>query len=134
MNVSDVMDQLTTALGTITGLRAYAWARDSITPPAALVMLPTSYTFDETYGRGSDRASFDVVVCVGRADDRSAFKAIGAYANGSGASSIKAALDGGTYTACDSVRTTSVTFDVVRIAGTDYLAATFEVDVYGTGS
>lgn len=134
MNVTDVMDELTTALATITGLRAYAWARDSITPPAALVMLPNSYRYDETYGRGSDRATFDVVVCVGKADDRSAFKAIGAYADGSGAGSVKAAVDGGTYTACDSVRVASVTFDVVRIAGTDYLAATFEVDVLGSGS
>lgn len=133
MNLNDVNEELATAIG-VTGVRAYPWAKDQVSPPAAIVMLPTSYQFDQTYGRGSDTATIDVVVLVGRANDRAAFAELATYCDGSGTASVKAALDGGTYTACDSVRTETVTFDVVRVGGVDYLAGTFTVSVFGSGS
>jgi hypothetical protein len=53
--------------------------------------------------------------------------------NPSGASSVKQVLESGTYTAFDELRVTSVEFDVVSIANTDYLAAMFDLDITGSG-
>jgi hypothetical protein len=56
------------------------------------------------------------------------------YCAGSGASSIKAVLEAGTYTAFDTVRVARVEFDVLTIGGTDYLAALFDLDIIGDGA
>lgn len=134
MILGDVMDQLATALGTISGLRVFPYPPDSLNPPAAVVSYPDTLTFDETYGRGMDRISIPVVVVVGRVSDRASRDQLSAYCNGSGDSSIKAALESSTYTACSTVRAASVDFDVVTIGGTDYMAALFTLDISGSGS
>jgi hypothetical protein len=134
MNLTDVSEELVTALSGITGLRAYAWARNSITPPAALVMLPESIEYDQTYGRGSDRIVLNVELCIGKADNRAGYAEIKPYANGSGSKSIKATLEGGTYTSCHSVTVQSAEFAVLEWADTSYLGAIFTVLIVGQGS
>ena|SRR5690348_6063018 len=133
MNIVNVMDQIATQLQTITGLRVSAYPPDNVQVPAAIVSWPDRYDYDETYGRGMDRITLPVVVLVGRTPDRVARTQLAAYCHGSGASSVKAVLESGTYTAFDSLRVESVAFDVVTFAGTDYTAATFSIDVVGTG-
>jgi hypothetical protein len=54
--------------------------------------------------------------------------------DGSGASSVKAVLESGTYTAFEAVRVTGGEFDTVTIGGTDYLAVAFDLDIVGRGS
>lgn len=134
MNLADVMDEVATRLDTISGLRVFAYPPDRVEPPSAIVSYPGTYTYDETYGRGMDRMTLPVVVVVGKVSQRSARDALGAYVDGSGASSVKAVLESGTYTELDSLRVMSVEFDVVTIAGTDYVAALFDVDIAGSGS
>lgn len=134
MNIVDVMDQVATQLATITGLRVTAYPPDNVQVPAAVVSWPDSYTYDETYRRGMDRLTLPVLVLVQRTPDRVARSALAIYCNGSGSSSIKAVLESGTYTAFDSLRVESVAFDVVTFAGTDYTAATFSIDVVGSGA
>lgn len=121
-------------LNGVSGLRAFAFVKGNVAPPVALVMLPETIEYDVTYARGADRITLDVVVAVGKADSRSAFDAISAYASGSGSSSIKAAIEAGTYTSLHTVRVTSATFDVITIGAVDYLGATFQVDIVGSGS
>ena len=133
MNLADVMDEVATALEAIDNLRVFPYPPDRVEPPAAVVSWPDTYTYDETYGRGMDRLSLPVVVVVGRVSDRACREELGAYADGSGDRSVKEAVETGTYTACDTVRVESVEFDVVTIAGTDYMAALFTVDVAGSG-
>lgn len=132
MNLHSVMTELGTALTGI-GLRVHVPGQN-VSVPAAIVALPDEITYDATYGRGSDRMVIPVVVLAGLVSDRTAVKALAAYADGSGAKSVKAALDGGTYTACDSVTVAQATFDTYSIAGTEYLAALFDVDITGSGS
>jgi hypothetical protein len=134
MDLASVMDQVGDALDTIDGLRVYRWPADNVQPPAAVVAYPTEYRYDETFGRGMDRLSLPVVVLVGRPSDRAARDRIVGYAAGAGTGSVKAALEAHTYTACDSVRVESVEFDVVSVAGVEYLAATFTNDIAGTGA
>lgn len=134
MNLADCMDQIATQVDTITGLRVYAWPVPSVTPPAAVMTYPGSYEFDSTYGRGMDRLSLLMAVVVGRADQRTARDRLGAYVNGSGAESIKAVVEAGTYTAFHTVRVVGVDFGEVTIAATAYLGATFELDIAGQGS
>jgi hypothetical protein len=70
---------------------------------------------------------------TGDVDARSARDILAAYLDGSGSSSVKAAIDGGTYAACDSARVTEARIEPVSIAGIPYLAAVVDVAVYGTG-
>lgn len=134
MNLAAVMDQISARLDTIADLRCFAYPPDTLQPPAAVVSYPEDYTFDETYGRGSDRLSLPVVVVVGKVSDRTTRDRLGAYVNGSGASSVKAVVESGTYTGFSSPRVTNVEFDVVEIAGTNYMAALFNLDIFGPGT
>lgn len=133
MNVAEVMDELGSALGTIPGLRVLPYWADSITPPSAIVGFPDPLTFDSTYARGMDQQTFPVHVCVGNADARTSRDVVAKYANGSGEYSVKAAIDGHEPTAYDSARVDRAEFGVITVGGTDYLTATFYVDVIGTG-
>jgi hypothetical protein len=134
VDLAAVMQAVSDRLDTIAGLRCFAYPPGSITPPAAVVSYPDTYDFDETYGRGMDRLKLPVVVVVGRPTDRTTRDKLAAYVNGTGASSVKAVLESGTYTAFDVVRVTGVDFDVVTIAATDYLAALFDLDIAGKGT
>jgi hypothetical protein len=133
VDLGDVMDAVATQLDTITGLRCFAYPPDSITPPAAIVSYPEELTFDATYDRGADTMTLPVIVAVGKVHDRTTRDLVAAYVDGSGASSIKAVLEAGTYTAFDTVRVVRAEFDVVRIGAADYLAALFDLDIIGDG-
>lgn len=134
MNVTAVMDELAAELDTIAGLRVFAFPPDNVPAPAAVVGYPETVTYDVTMGRGVDQIDFPIYVLVGRLTDRTSRDALGAYLNGSGASSIKAVLLAGKpWVAMSSVRVASATIEVITMAGVDYLAATFTVNVYGPG-
>lgn len=133
MDLDAVMTEIATALDTITGLRLCIVGEKPV-PPAAWVSYPENITFDLTYGRGEDSMDLQIVLIVGKVNDRSTRTALAAYCKGSGASSVKAAVDGGTYTAADVVRVTEADFDVVTLAGVDHMAAIFSVHVSGNGA
>lgn len=134
MNLNSVMDALGAQLDTIAGLRVFDYPADHVSPPAAVLGLPDDITYDETYGRGSDKITMPLLIVVGRASDRAARDTLAAYADGSGASSVKAVLEAGTYTAFHTIRVMRAEFDQVRIAGADYLAALFDLDILGSGT
>jgi hypothetical protein len=128
------MDELAAELDTIAGLRVYAFPADNVPAPAAVVGYPESLTFDVTMGRGVDMMTLPIFVLVGRVTDRTSRDALGAYCDGSGASSIKQVLQAGKpWTAMSSVRVASIEFTVVTVAGIDYLTAVFTTMVYGSG-
>lgn len=137
MKINDVMDEIATRMRTIPTLagRTYAWPPGTITPPAAIVPYPGPGTYDLSYQRGADRTEGSVLVLLGRPTERSTRDALTGYVDGSGAESVKEALDGdGDYTSCDSVTVTGWDTDVVTIGSTDYLAAVFELDIVGRGT
>lgn len=134
MRPNDVADELSDRLDTIAGLRCFGYPPPTVTPPAAIVSYPERIVFDETYGRGMDRVeAWPVLIVVGKATDRAARERIYDYAAGSGSKSVKAVLESGTYTSFDTIRVVDCTFDVVTIAGTDYISALFTVDIAADG-
>lgn len=134
MDLAAVMQAVADRADTISGLRVYAWPAGSVTPPAFVVSYPDEITFDETYGRGMDRMTLPAVAVVGKVSDRTARDALGDFCDGSGASSIKAVLESGTYSAFHTLRVTGIEFDTVSIGGTDYIAALFSLDIAGSGT
>lgn len=133
-NLNDIRAGLCTALGVIDTLRAHATIPDSIAPPAAIVGGPELVQFDHTFGRTSDRYTIAVRVYVGKASDRNAQEKLDAYIAGSGADSVKQALetDPTLNGACQSLRVTQVRgYGVYPIGGVEYLGAEFVIDVIG---
>jgi len=136
MNLGDVMQELADRLDTIPGLRVHAYPPDKITPPAAVVTYPDAIDYDSTYARGGDRLTLPVVLLVGRLSARASRAHIARFADGSGAASVKAVLEAASpaYTKFDSVRVVRAVFNVIAVAGVEYLAATFTLDVFGKGA
>lgn len=134
MDLAAVMDDLGVALETIPGLRVFPYWADRITPPAAVVGWPEPLTYDSTLRRGADQVELPVMVLVGKVDARTSRDTVAAYADGDGERSVKAVLEAYTPTAFDSVRVTRCEFGVMTVAGTDYLAATFYLDIIGKGA
>lgn len=134
MDIGAVMDDLGLALEQIDGLRVFPYWTDRLTPPAAIVGWPDPLTFDTTFGRGSDRTEIPVHVAVGKHNARSSRDLLSKYADGSGPRSVKAAVESHQATAYDTARVVRVEFDVLTVAAVDYLAATFYIDITGTGA
>lgn len=133
--INDVMDELGAALGAISGLKVFAFGAQRITPPAAMVGWPDTYEFDSTGARGADHLVIPVYVLVGgQIEAKSARDAMSQYVSGAGVASVKAAVEAASYTACDSVRVQSCEFGTLTVAGVEYLAATFQIDVIGAGA
>jgi hypothetical protein len=134
MDLTNVMNEVGTRLDTIDGLRVFAYLPGTAVPPFAVVDYPDQFTFDETYGRGMDQMTLPVLVGIGRPTDRTTRNLLLAYCNGSGAKSIKAVLESGTYTALDTIRVVDIEFHGIRLADVEYMAATFNVNITGSGS
>lgn len=127
-DVNTVMDAVGVALATISGLRVFDFATDGGSPPLASVGLP-EVTYDYTKGRGSDHLLVPVTVLVGKVVDRAARDQLAEYLAGSGAKSIKAAVDGNLGGACQTCRVQSARPEVVTLGGVEMLGATFDVSV-----
>ena len=119
--VSEVMDDIGTALATVDGLRVYDFPPKSAQPPFAFVDLPGSIAYDCTFRRGCDRAEFTVAVGIADVVDRAVRDQITAYVD-----TIKEALDG---CAGQTTRVTTCEFRPMTLAGTTYMAAIFTLDI-----
>lgn len=134
VDLNAVMDAIGARLVGVTGLRVYDYAADAAAPPAAIVALPETVEYDMSGARYADRVVIPVTVLVGRVSDRAARDQLAQYVSGTGASSIKSAIEGGTDAnlggVAHTVRVTEARIDVVTIQGIDYLGASFDVEVY----
>ena len=90
--ISDLRNGLATNLATISGLRTAATMPDNPNPPIAIV-IPSTISFDDTFQRGMQTYTFNVLVVVGRADERTAQNKLDAYCASTGSSSIKLAVE-----------------------------------------
>lgn len=112
------------------GDRVYDWPTLTVNPPCLVVGYPTSLTFDATYGRGADRATFPVWVVLGRVDARSTRDVLGDYLGPvDNVTSVKSVLDGDLDGSCQSARVTAATVEAVNISGVDYQSIRFDLDV-----
>jgi hypothetical protein len=90
--IADLRAGLAANLSTINGLRVYTVLTDNPQFPAALISLDR-IEFDSTMARGCDSIEFTVTLVVARADDRSAQNKLETYLSGTGATSVKTAVE-----------------------------------------
>lgn len=131
LDLGSVMDGLGVRLETISGLRVFDYTPDSASPPFAVVSLPDEVAYDFTKAGGLDQATVPVHVLVSRVTDRGARDRLVPYVSSTGASSVKAAIEGDVSLggASDTVRVETARISVMSVGGVEWLAATFNVDV-----
>ena len=129
---SQVRDGLKTRLQTISGLRCYDLIPDQINPPTAIVG-QLDFTFDIDNARGLDLANVDVIVIVQRFSERAGQNRLDAYLAGSGAGSIKAAIEGDKTLngACQTLRVTSAESGSYESNGQIFLSYRYRITIYG---
>lgn len=131
MIVSTVRANLKTAMSSVV-TRVFDYVPDQVPAPCAVVGNLTM-TFDEAQNRGLDMAEVDVLVIVSRMNDRGAQDKLDGYLAGSGAGSVKAALEAsptlsGAVAALRVVRAAPIT---IEVAGVTYFAYQYEVVLHG---
>lgn len=93
MDLEAVRQGLATRADTIAGLNVTGHLPDSITEPH-FFPAEVDIDFDKAYGRGMDEILVTCRVLVGRSDDAASQALLSGYLKGSGATSIKAAIEG----------------------------------------
>lgn len=129
---SSVRTKLKERLATISGLKTYDHIPDSVNVPAGIVG-QLDMTFDATFNRGFDSATCTVLLIVGRMSEQAAQAKLDGYLAGSGSTSVKAAIEADA-TLSGTVQTVSVasaTAGSVQVAGNDYLAYRYVIDLIG---
>lgn len=129
--IKAIMDEIATRLDTIGGLRVHASPPKTIVPPAGIVSYPDDIAYDQTYGRGMTRIeALKVWLVVGSVTDRTARDKLSGYVSEVGSKSVRLALEGDLDGApWDDLHVESVEFDTVTIAGVDYIAAGFTLNL-----
>lgn len=135
MDIGLIRQGLATNAATIAGLRTFAYMPDSI-PVPVLFVADIEIEFDKAFGRGMDEITAKCRLLVSHADDRTGQAGLDAYLAGSGAKSVKVALQtartlGG---ACDDLRVLSVRgYGLYEHNGTHYYGAEWAVQIIGGG-
>lgn len=129
---STVRTNLKTRLATISGLKTYDHIPDSVNVPAAIVG-QLDITFDSAMNRGLDTANCTVLLIVGRMSETAGQAKLDGYLAGSGSSSVKAAIEGDVTLsgAVQTLRVTAATAGSVTVAGNDYLAYRYTLELMG---
>ena len=135
MNERDVAEELAAKLATITNpeLRVYPFPPDNLASPAAVVGFPETIQYDVSAQRGVDRMVIPVYVVIDRTWDRSSADQFANLTAGTGANSVKQAIQTRPHTSFSTARVRSVDRSVISVAGVEYWAATFLVDITGPG-
>lgn len=132
MSYSTIRDGLKTRLKTISGLRVYDTIPGDINPPAAVITPgDPAIVYDATQA-GAQTLNFVVIVFASKASDRTAQDKLDGYLNPTGASSIKAAIEGDDTlggTADSAAVTTITTYGLSDVAGVDYWTVRAVVEV-----
>jgi uncharacterized protein YqfA (UPF0365 family) len=131
---SAVRNGLKANIATIKGMRVYDLIPDVIVPPCAIVG-QLDLTFDLNNSRGLDQANVDVFVIVQRFSERTGQDVLDKYLAGSGAASVKAAIEsdltlGG---ACNTLRVTSAESGTYQNNDQEFLSYRYRVTVWGQG-
>lgn len=136
-SVSAIADGLKARLATISGLRAYSYQPEQLNPPFAYPVL-NGVTYHQTMGMGNAVTQFDwsVYVVVGRWVDRVAVVNLDNFLSPTGASSIRAALEGDLTLggACaDLIVASSANITALEQDDAEYLQISFSLTIYAEG-
>lgn len=93
--ILQIMQGLEARLATISGLRTTEFIKDQMTPPFAMVGVPEVTDYHQTYNSGYLTLSPRIYVFTSAAVDRIGQAALAGYANPTGSTSVKAAVEAG---------------------------------------
>lgn len=130
--VSQVAEGLKVRLATVSGLRTFSYQPEQINPPVAFPVLD-SVEYHHAFGGGNVRMRFMVFVIVGRYLDRVAHTNLDGYLSYSGATSLRAAIEGDTTlggVAQSLVMDSGLQITALTVAEADYLQVQFSVLVH----
>lgn len=130
--VSQVATGLATRLGTISGLRTSTYMPEQLNTPIGFPVLE-SIEYHKAFGGGDVTMRWSVFVVVGRYTDRTAHAALDGYLSYSGASSIRAAIEGDTTLGgvCQTlICESSVNVSAVSVADSEFLQVQCTVIVH----
>lgn len=130
--ISQIRAGLATNLRTITGLRVWEEIPDNPSPPTAIVML-NGISYHRAMVNGLTEYQFLVQVIVGRAAEKQAQRYLDLYADVTGQSSVKAAVESNRTlngAVQDLVVTAMPNLGSIIVNDQNYLAADFNVTVY----
>lgn len=135
--IQAVMEGIEARLATIAGLRSAAIIPDQITVPQAVVGVPSIPMYHQTMGMGRFRLEPTVTVFVSTSLDRIGQMKLAGYANPTGASSIRAAIEGDRTlggVVDDCIVTDFQSLGMVTVGAIEYLAGQFTLQVIATGT
>lgn len=133
-SVSDIADGLKARLATISGLRAYSYQPEQLNPPFAYPVL-NGVTYHQTMGMGNAVTQYDwtVYVVVGRWVDRVAITNLDGFLSPTGATSIRAALEGDLTLggACqDLIVASSANISALEQEDAEFMQVSYSVTIY----
>lgn len=128
---STVRANMKTAIAPVVS-RVFDYIPDQVPTPCAVVGNIT-ITFDEAQNRGLDQGEIDVIVIVSRMNERGAQDKLDGYLAGSGAGSVKAAIEAdrtlaGALATLRVIRAAPIT---IEVAGVTFFAYQYEVLLHG---
>ena len=131
--VSQVATGLATRLATISGLRTSTYQPEQLNPPFAFPTL-NSIQYHKAFGGGDVVMDWTVNVIVGRYTDRNAFATLDGFLSYSGATSIRAAIEGDKTLGgvCQTlVLPSGANITSLSSADAEFLQIQFQVTVHG---
>lgn len=134
ITISSLRGGAATALDTIAAIRTvYDYIPDTAPATPSAIVGNVSIDWDDANARGLDAATFSVYVVVSRMSERSGADTLDSLLAGSGAGSVKTALEsGGTLGgSCSTMRVTRATPLSFSIGGVEFFAYEYEVEAYG---
>jgi hypothetical protein len=136
-NISTLRANAATLLDTITAVRkVYDYIPDTAPPTPCGIIGNVSVRWDDSMQRGLDAYDFEVYVVVSRMSERSGQDELDALLAGTGAGSVKTALEAGSPVrslngAVSTVRVTNATPISITMGGVEFFAYRYEVEAYG---
>ena len=91
--VSQVADGIKVRLATVSGLRTFSYQPEQLNPPVAFPVLE-SVEYHRAFGGGDVQMRWQIFVIVGRYLDRVAHSNLDGFLSFSGATSLRAAIEG----------------------------------------
>lgn len=131
-SVGSVATAIATRLGTISGLRTFAFQPDQINPPVAFPVLD-SISYHDAFGGGDVVMEWTIVLVASRWSDRVSYATLDAYLSYSGATSVRAALEtdrtlGGVVQTC--VLPSSANISQLSAGEAEFLSVQFSLTVH----
>jgi len=134
ITISSLRGGAATALDTIAAIRTvYDYIPDTAPATPSAIVGNVSIDWDDANARGLDAATFSVYVVVSRMSERSGADTLDSLLAGSGAGSVKTALESGGNLggSCSTMRVTRATPISLSMGGVEFFAYEYEVEAYG---